>query len=45
LSNTNGWQGMANVTLGTPAELWFDVQPASQPQRYYRVVPGPISVP
>ena len=45
LSNTNGWRGMANVTLGTPTELWFDVQPASQPQRYYRVVPGPISVP
>ena len=45
LSNTNGWRGMANVTLGTPTQLWFDVQPASQPQRYYRVVPGPISVP
>ena len=45
LSNTNGWRGMVNVTLGTPTELWFDVQPASQPQRYYRVVPGPISVP
>ena len=45
LSNTNGWRGMANVTLGVPTELWFDVQPASQPQRYYRVVPGPISVP
>jgi hypothetical protein len=45
LSNTNGWRGMANLTLGTPTELWFDVQPASQPQRYYRVLPGPISVP
>jgi hypothetical protein len=45
LSNTNGWQGMTNVTLGTPNQLWFDVQPASQPQRYYRVVPGPISIP
>src|ERR1035441_6519253 len=43
LSNTNGWRGMANLTLGTPTELWFDVQPASQPQRYYRVLPGPIS--
>jgi hypothetical protein len=28
LSNTNGWRGMANVTLGTPTHLWFDVQPA-----------------
>ena len=45
LSNTNGWRGMANVTLSVPTELWFDVQPASQPQRYYRVLPGPISVP
>ena len=45
LSNTNGWRGMANVTLGAATELWFDVQPASQPQRYYRVLPGPISVP
>jgi hypothetical protein len=36
---------MANVTLGTPTELWFDVQRANQPQRYYRVVPGPISIP
>jgi hypothetical protein len=45
LSNTNGWRGMANVTLNVPTELWFDVQPASQPRRYYRVVPGPISVP
>jgi hypothetical protein len=45
LSNTNGWQGMANVTLSVPTELWFDVQPANQPQRYYRVMPGPISIP
>jgi hypothetical protein len=45
LSNTNGWRGVANVSLDTPNELWFDVQPASQPQRYYRVVPGPIPIP
>jgi hypothetical protein len=45
LSNTNGWRGMVNVTLSVPTELWFDVQPADQPQRYYRVVPGPISIP
>ena len=45
LSNTNSWHGMANVTLGAPTQLWFDIQPASQPQRYYRVVPGPITVP
>ena len=45
LSNTNSWRGMVNVTLSTPTELWLDLQPASQPQRYYRVVPGPISIP
>ena len=45
LSNPNGWWGTANVTLGVPTQLWFDVQPANQPQRYYRVVPGPIPVP
>jgi hypothetical protein len=45
LSNTSGWRGMANVTLGVPTELWFDVQPANQPQRYYRVVPGPVPIP
>ena len=46
LSNTNSWQGLVNVPLSTPTVLWFDVHPAtSQPQRYYRVVPGPISVP
>ena len=45
LNNTNGWHGAANVTLGAPTQLWFDVQPATQPQRYYRVVPGPITIP
>ena len=44
-SNTNGWQGLANVTLSVPTMLWFDMQPANQPQRYYRVVPEPISMP
>jgi len=45
LSNTNSWQGAVNVTLSVPTMLWFDMQPANQPQRYYRVVPGPISIP
>jgi len=45
LSNPSGWQGRANVALGAPSQLWFDLQPANQPQRYYRVVPGPISLP
>jgi len=45
LSDTNGWRGRVNVTLSTPTELWFDLQPANQAKRFYRVVPGPISIP
>ncbi len=45
LSNTNGWQGLANVTLSAPTELWLDAQPATRQQRYYLVVPGPIPIP
>ncbi len=45
LSNTNAWQGVTNLTLTAPTELWLGVQPANRPQRYYRVVPDPISIP
>ena len=45
LDNTNGWWGLTNLTLQAPAELWLDVQPAAQFQRYYLVVPGPIPIP
>ena len=45
LSNTNDWLGLANVTLSGTNELYFDLQPATAPQRSYRVVPGPISIP
>jgi hypothetical protein len=45
VNNTNAWRGAANITLGAPTQLWFDIQPLSYPQRFYRVVPGPISVP
>jgi hypothetical protein len=45
LTNSNGWQGMTNLTLDLPTGLWFDVQPATQHQRFYRVVPGPIPIP
>jgi hypothetical protein len=45
LSNTNSWVGRTNITLTTPTYLWYDSQPATQPQTYYRVVPGPISIP
>jgi hypothetical protein len=45
LSNTNSWVGRTNITLTTPTYLWHDSQPATQPQTYYRVLPGPISIP
>jgi hypothetical protein len=45
LGNTNGWQGITNVTLVTPTQIWYDSLPATQGQRFYRVVPGPISIP
>jgi hypothetical protein len=45
LSNTNSWIGVANVTLTVPTQIWYDSQPASLPQRYYRVLPGPITIP
>ena len=45
LATTDGWQGLTNITLSLPSELWFDVNPANQGQRFYRVVPGPIPIP
>ena len=45
LNNPNSWVGRTNITLTTPTYLWHDSQPATQPQRYYRVVPGPITIP
>jgi len=45
LANSDGWRGLANVILTTPKQVWYDPQPASNPQRYYRIVPGPISIP
>ncbi len=45
LGNTNSWAGLTNLTLNVPQQIWYDSQPASQAQRYYRVVAGPISIP
>ena len=42
---SNYWRGVANVLLSTPKQVWYDPEPAFDPQRYYRVVPGPISIP
>ena len=45
LDDAGSWQGLANVPLSTTPQLWVDAQPANQARRYYRVVPGPISIP
>jgi hypothetical protein len=38
------WIGLTNVVLPGPTFTWFDPQPVTVPQRFYRVVPGPIPI-
>jgi hypothetical protein len=45
LSGLVRWTGMTNLTLTNATQLWIDTRNTNPPQRYYRVVPGPISVP
>ena len=45
LADTNSWLGVANITLTDPVHVWYDPQPATQPRRFYRAVPGPIPIP
>ncbi|MEI6078375.1 MAG: LamG-like jellyroll fold domain-containing protein [Verrucomicrobiota bacterium] len=43
---SSSWIGRTNITLATPTFLWQDTQPTTaQPNNYYRVVQGPISIP
>jgi hypothetical protein len=42
---TTLWQGLTNLTLNASTQVWHDPQPMSLPQRYYRVMSGPISIP
>jgi lysophospholipase L1-like esterase len=44
LGASTTWLGLTNVTLSGPTLTWYDPQAATVPQRYYRVVPGPIPV-
>ncbi len=39
------WQGLTNCLMISPTNTWLDPRPMSLPQSYYRVVPGPISIP
>jgi Lysophospholipase L1 and related esterases len=44
LGPSNHWTGLTNITLPAPSMAWFDPQSATQAQRFYRIVPGPIPV-
>jgi hypothetical protein len=39
------WQGLTNLVTTSATNTWKDPRPMTLPQSYYRVVPGPISVP
>jgi hypothetical protein len=45
LAGTIVWQGLTNLVSTSPTNTWVDPRPMTQPQSYYRIVPGPISVP
>jgi hypothetical protein len=45
IASTNIWQGLTNLTLTTPTNVWYDPQRATQFDRVYRVVNGPVSIP
>jgi lysophospholipase L1-like esterase len=44
LGASNHWTGLTNIALTSPTYAWFDPQSATQAQRYYRILPGPIGV-
>jgi hypothetical protein len=45
LAGTIVWQGLTNLLSTSPSNTWTDPRPMTLPQSYYRVVPGPISIP
>jgi len=45
VNDPTSWRGLANVILTTPKQVCYDPHLASTPQRFYRIVPGPIPVP
>jgi Concanavalin A-like lectin/glucanases superfamily len=42
--STNDWVGLTNLTLSGSADVWLDPAPVSG-QRFYRAIPGTISIP
>lgn len=45
LGETNDWIGLTNLTLSTSADTWIDPSPATNSEKFYRVLSGTISVP
>src|SRR5206468_8115462 len=38
---SGSWMNLADLILTAPTNVWLDPQPATGPQRYYRLAPGP----
>ena len=45
LGRTNEWIGLTNLMLSGSTGVWLDPAPALSAQRFYRVLPGTISIP
>ena len=45
LAGTIVWEGLTNCLMTSPTNTWIDPQAMTLPQYYYRIVPGPISIP
>lgn len=45
LGATNDWIGLTNLTLSTSANIWLDPAPATNTEKFYRVLSGIVPVP
>ena len=45
LGATNAWRGVTNLTLAASTNVWIDSAQGTNAAKYYRVLPGTISVP
>ncbi len=45
LNTTNVWVGLTNLTLPGYSDIWLSPTPVLDTQRFYRAVPGVISIP
>jgi hypothetical protein len=45
LAASNAWVGLTNQTLPASTNIWTDPSPATNAQKFYRALLGPISVP